>query len=68
MGKIFDQVAEIAGWTPREQRVLELMFGERKSMNDVAVDFNVTRSRIWQIQRKALSRLFRDDHPNMYKP
>ena len=56
MGKIFDQATEIVGWTPREQRVLELMFGEQKSMNEVAIDFNVTRNRIWQIQRKALSR------------
>ncbi len=70
MGKIFDQVSPIVGWTKREQRLLLALYGtgEVKSMPQVGVKFNVTRTRIWQIQRKALARLFRDDHPEMFDP
>ena len=47
--------------TPREQRVLQLRFGledgRSRTLEEVGVEFNVTRERIRQIEAKALRKL-----------
>lgn len=47
--------------TPREKRVLELRFGledrQRRTLEEVGKEFNVTRDRIRQIELKALRKL-----------
>jgi RNA polymerase primary sigma factor len=47
--------------TPREKRVLELRFGledgRSRTLEEVGVEFNVTRERIRQIEAKALRKL-----------
>jgi RNA polymerase primary sigma factor len=46
---------------PREQRVLQLRFGledgRSRTLEEVGVEFNVTRERIRQIEAKALRKL-----------
>ena len=64
MGKIFEEATKVIGWTAREQAILKSMYGtgRLKSMSEVGTEFNVSRTRIHQLFRKSISRLFRDDH------
>ena len=57
-----EQIEEVLGTlTPREQRVLQLRFGledgRSRTLEEVGVEFNVTRERIRQIEAKALRKL-----------
>jgi RNA polymerase primary sigma factor len=57
-----DQISEILSTlTPREQRVIELRFGledgRSRTLEEVGVEFNVTRERIRQIEAKALRKM-----------
>lgn len=57
-----DQIHEIlVTLTPREQRVIELRFGledgRSRTLEEVGVEFNVTRERIRQIEAKALRKM-----------
>ena len=51
--------------TDREQRILELRFGlvdgRQRTLNEIGKDYNLSRERIRQIEKKALQRL---RHPN----
>jgi RNA polymerase sigma factor (sigma-70 family) len=77
-----DQIEDVLHTlTPREQRILQLRFGledgRSRTLEEVGVEFNVTRERIRQIEAKALrklrhpsrSRKLRDflDDPAAYK-
>ncbi len=57
-----EQIEDVLGTlTPREQRVLQLRFGledgRSRTLEEVGVEFNVTRERIRQIEAKALRKL-----------
>jgi RNA polymerase primary sigma factor len=57
-----DQIGEVLGTlTPREQRVLQLRFGledgRSRTLEEVGLEFSVTRERIRQIEAKALRKL-----------
>jgi len=57
-----DQIEDVLyTLTPREQRVLQLRFGledgRSRTLEEVGVEFNVTRERIRQIEAKALRKL-----------
>ncbi len=57
-----EQIEDVLGTlTPREKRVLELRFGledgRSRTLEEVGVEFNVTRERIRQIEAKALRKL-----------
>jgi RNA polymerase primary sigma factor len=57
-----DQIGEVlATLTPREQRVLQLRFGledgRSRTLEEVGLEFSVTRERIRQIEAKALRKL-----------
>ena len=57
-----EQIDEVlSGFTPREQRVLQLRFGledgRSRTLEEVGREFNVTRERIRQIEAKALRKL-----------
>ncbi len=57
-----EQIEDALGTlTPREQRVLQLRFGledgRSRTLEEVGVEFNVTRERIRQIEAKALRKL-----------
>ena len=43
--------------SPREQNILAIRFGEKKTLEEVGKEFGVTRERIRQIETKALTRL-----------
>ena len=57
-----DQISEVLSTlTPREQRVLQLRFGledgRSRTLEEVGLEFSVTRERIRQIEAKALRKL-----------
>jgi len=57
-----EQIEDVLGTlTNREQRVLQLRFGledgRSRTLEEVGVEFNVTRERIRQIEAKALRKL-----------
>jgi RNA polymerase primary sigma factor len=57
-----DQIAEaLSTLTPREQRVLQLRFGledgRSRTLEEVGIEFHVTRERIRQIEAKALRKM-----------
>ena len=58
----------LASLTPRERKVLELRFGledgRSRTLEEVGLDFQVTRERIRQIEAKALHKL---RHPSRSK-
>lgn len=63
-----DLEAVINTLTPREQRVLRLRFGlddgQARTLEEIGMEFNLTRERIRQIEAKALSKL---RHPSRLK-
>ena len=59
---IKEQILEVlTSLTPRERRVIQLRFGLEDSrcrtLEEIGVEFNVTRERIRQIEAKAIERL-----------
>ena len=62
----------VDGLTKRERKVLKERFGIENltdhSLEQVGAQFDITRERIREIERKALKKLYPDDDPNNNDP
>ncbi len=45
----------------RQRRVLDLYYGEKKTLEEIGVEFGVTRARIRQIRCRALRKIYAHD-------
>jgi RNA polymerase primary sigma factor len=70
--KLREQTADVLeALSPREQQILRMRFGvgddADRTLEETGATFKITRERVRQIERKALSKLARDDHVTRLK-